>query len=128
MIEFGNPEVLPQTDPSKTAEAVRVGIKVNGAEKTFSLVLGDMLEVDADAITCPANKSFQYYGPGIQGVIARRAGIEIFEEVYKNAKRLSRGTDGVKYEGLLGPFRGLPAGYALESSAGKLDRFRYVVH
>ena len=127
MIEIGAPRIILPRNAEITSEAVSVDItSAKGAKKEFVVVLGDLTQVNADAITCPANPGFEFAGfGGVQSALERAAGIEVFDEAEAKAKTLAQTEDGMDYGG----YRGLPTGYAIATGAGRLsERYRNIIH
>lgn len=115
------------SDPRKTQEAVRTVVDTPEERKVeFSVVLGDITQVDADAIVCPANPGFEPLPGGTQSAIARAAGMEIFEEANQKAIDYVRETGGVPYRG--SGDLGTPLGHAIVTGAGRLQRPQAVIH
>ncbi|KKR49648.1 MAG: hypothetical protein UT84_C0022G0011 [Candidatus Curtissbacteria bacterium GW2011_GWA1_40_16] len=87
MAEFERTEITLKSDSVITSEALRALIEVNGRGVEFGITLGDLTEVDADAIVCPANPGFEYAGfGGVQVAIAQKAGMATFDEAESKAK------------------------------------------
>lgn len=117
----------PQADPQRTQDAVRTVIETPAGRKVdFTVVLGDITQVDADAIVCPANPGFEFSPGGTLSAIARGAGMEIFEEANKKAFDFVTQTGGIPYKG--SGSLGTPLGYAIATGAGKLQRPKTVIH
>lgn len=111
---------------SLTAEAI-TSIETKNGNVEFSIVLGDLTEVDADAIVCPANSGFEYAGfGGVQVAIARRAGMSTFEEAESKAKLYVASNPGEV--SISGNFVGVPLAFATSTNSGKLERIKKIIH
>lgn len=128
MTEIETPEVTLSRDSTTTAQALKTLVEVvSGRKIEFGIILGDLTEVDVDAIACPANPGFEYAGfGGVQVAIARRAGMATFEEAEAKAKAYiaSRPKD----VSIDGNFVGVPLGFATATASGNLDRIRTIIH
>lgn len=127
MTEFKNSLVLRKDiDPRKTAEAVRTLLEKDDGKTEFSITLGDITEANADAIVCPSNPGLEFAGfGGVQLAIARKSGMETFQEAEKKAKEYVGKTGGVASpEGL----KGVPLGFASSATPGKLKRIKQIIH
>lgn len=126
--EFDSQILLPRgSSTDVTSDVIRNLIKSQAGSFEFSITLGDLTEVDVDAIVCPANPGFEpaYTLGGVQGGIARRAGTDIFDEAERKAKQY------IASGGLIDRSTGydaLPLGYALSTSPGKLSRIKSIIH
>lgn len=125
--EFEKPEIIQGFQGKRTSEVVRAGAEVRTGRVEFSIILGDITEVDADAIVCPANPGFEYAGfGGVQVAIAQRAGMATFNEAESKAKSyLSSNPDAVSTDGT---FVGVPLGFAASTTPGNLDRVKRIIH
>lgn len=126
MTEFEEPTIILPADSEVTSEAVKMDFTTARGRKSFVVVLGDLTQVNADAIACPANPGFEFAGfGGVQTAVERAAGIEVFDEAEAKAKLLVQTEDGVEYEG----YRGLSTGYAISTKAGRLaSRYKNIIH
>lgn len=111
------------------SEAVKTSVEVApGRRVEFAVNLGDITDVDYDAIVTPANPGFEYAGmlSGVQNAIGRKAGMETFEEAERNAHATVSAGHGVKdtESGL----HGVPLGFATATTAGKLERIKRIIH
>lgn len=114
-------------NPKQTTEAVSTQIETARGKVEFRVVLGDITEVDADAIVCPANPGLKYAGfDGVQVAIAEKAGMETFHEAEKRAKEAIQTGYGVKAS--TGEFQGVPLGFATATTSGNLERIKSVIH
>lgn len=126
MIEIGAPRIILPRGAEKTSEAVSVDITANGKRREFVVVLGDLTQVNAEAIACPANPGFEFAAMGgVQSAIERSAGIEVFDEAEARAKLLIPTEDGEEYDR---GYRGLPTGYTIPTTAGRLAQYRNIIH
>ena|SRR3990167_1397555 len=127
MTEFESPEITLQGDSAVTAEALRALVEIGGRKVEFGITLGDLTEVDADVIVCPANPGFEYAGfGGVQVAIARRAGMATFNEAESKAKAYLAGNP--KDVSTDGSFVGVPLGFATATASGNLERIKTIVH
>lgn len=128
MPEFESQILLqPGSSRNDTANVVRTIIGTPTRNFEFLITLGDLTQVDADAIVCPANPGFEpaYMLGGVQAAIARRAGLATFEEAERKAKEyISSGGQVDRSEG----FPGLPLGFALSTTPGNLQRIKSIIH
>lgn len=128
MVEFGFPDLLIKREEdipadSEVLEIVRVPL-LSGSKSLMGM-LGNMLYANADALVIPANPGFDFSNFGLQGIIADAAGIEVFEEANKQAQEYLKSEDAIAYS----PARtGLPLGYTIATSPGRLNSFKYLIH
>jgi O-acetyl-ADP-ribose deacetylase (regulator of RNase III) len=114
-------------DPRRTQEAVRTVIETpEGKKVDFSVVLGDLTQVDADAIVVPANPRFEFIPGGPLGAVARTAGVEVFEEANEKADDYIMINGGIRYRG--SDERATPLGHAIVTGTGRLERSKAIIH
>lgn len=128
MVSFGNPEIILKKPTRRTVEAVRVPFQIGNQPKVFSVILGDLTRVDAEAIACPTDTHFDYARVGLQGVLVRAAGTEVFKEVKQKAQELVVSGEGMGFVTPTGYTIGLNFGYTIATSAGRLERFQKILH
>ena len=116
-LRFGDPTV--QLSPnqrypqSRTKEAVRLPIKLNDSEFLFTITLGSITEVGADAILCPSNPSFGLGFGAVEHAIAEEAGEQTFDIASSYVQRLGPIDDDRKT---------VPYAYAKAFPSGELTK------
>lgn len=129
MGELGS-EIVIKQNSDKTAEVVKTSVEVDGGRVEFGITLGDITEANAEAIVTPANPGFEYAGmlSSVQNAIARKAGMETFEEAERKARAAVSAGHGVK--GQDSELVGVPLGFATATTSGKLkDRgIKRIIH
>lgn len=127
MLEPERVELVLKNSASDTSEVLKVPLETESGSIEFSITLGDLTEVDADAIVCPANPGLEYAGfGGVQVAIARRAGMETFQEAESKAKAyLDNSPEEVTTDG---NYVGVPLGFATATTAGDLQRIKRIIH
>jgi O-acetyl-ADP-ribose deacetylase (regulator of RNase III) len=117
-----------KADPLKAQDAVRTVIETaSGKKMEFSIILGNIVQADADAIVCPANSFFEYSSRGVQSAIARSAGKDIFAEANQKAVDYVTETGGVPYREKSGEPT-TPLGFTIATGAGNMKRPHVIIH
>lgn len=115
----------PGNHSGQTLETIRTTLETNKGKVYYSIAFGDLTQVDADAILCPANPGFEYAGMGgVQDAMARNSGMETFNEAESKAKDVITNGLGAEHNGLIG----VPLGYAAATTAGNLARIKSIIH
>lgn len=128
MPEFESQVLVPRGSSSeRTSDVVRSRIETPNGSFEFAITLGDLTQVDADAIVCPANPGFEpaYMLGGVQAAIARGAGIAVFDEAERKAKEYT--AQGGEVDRSTG-YPALPLGFALSTGPGNLSRIKSIIH
>jgi O-acetyl-ADP-ribose deacetylase (regulator of RNase III) len=116
-----------RADPLQTQDAVRTVIETpEGRKVDFSVVLGDITKVDADAIVLPANPGFEFVPGGTLGAVAREAGMEVFNEAKEKADEFLMLNGGMRYRD--SDERGVPLGHTIVTGVGRLQRPKAIIH
>lgn len=125
--EFERPEIIAGSPTRRTGEVLRTSAELGARRVEFAIILGDITEVDTDAIVCPANPGFEYAGfGGVQVAIAKRAGMATFEEAESKAKSyLVNNPEAVSTDG---KYVGVPLGFAASTTAGRLEKVKRIIH
>jgi O-acetyl-ADP-ribose deacetylase (regulator of RNase III) len=108
-----------------TQEAVLSSIETKTGEINFAVILGDITQINYDAIAIPANPSFEYSGMGVQSAVARKAGIEPFQEAEIKAKALITSGEGVEH---MKDHIGVPLAFATATNSGRLENVKKIIH
>lgn len=129
MKEFES-EIVIKQNADKTTEVVKTSLEIAGERIEFGITLGDITDVNVEAIVTPANPGFEYARmlSGVQNAIARKAGMETFEEAERNAKVAIAEGLGIKDND--SDFVGVPLGFAIATTSGKLKErgIKRIIH
>ena len=105
-----DPKPVVSVDPKYNAVMSRAEFKIGIKDREFSLLVGDITKIPADAIGNAANSRLAG-GGGVDGAIHRAGGPVIMQELDQIRARIGQ----------------CPAGDAVATSAGKLPA-RWVIH
>ena len=119
-------ELKKDFNSNQTAEATRTTIETKLGKVEFSITLGDITKVNADAIVCPGNPGFEFAGiGGLQLAISKESGMETFQEAEEKANEYIEKTGGISYSG---GRKGLPLGFAATATPGRLKNIKSIIH
>jgi len=109
---------------------VKTSIEVVGGRVEFGITLGDITEANVEAIVSPANPGFEFVGMlrGVQNAIAKKAGMETFEEAERKARAAIAAGQGVKDN--VSDLVGVPLGFATATTSGELKKIgiKRIIH